>query len=974
MTERPSRLRAAIGYLAIGVLLPWPQLAAAQVIEREAVSPIEVVSREDIEQLPNGPQLADILDLHNKVRSDHGSRPLRWNPMLADSAQEVADRIAQTGNTQHSSRVGRENIRENIVAGPFTPLPPIELAQTWIDELPKFVDGVFPDICTGDWLECSHISQILWSTTTDVGCGYAADDYVALVCHYSPKGNIDGRLVLELRDAPVIAINNAPDPTPVCEVPPAEDWVKILNEAAVNSGFAQGGTDPRDAPTDRQWQLALKREQDVQDRMMTELATLQGNVGTHINAYLAATSAWQENYVYLASSTTTLQGQLTQWLESKEIYEKADLAFGLANLGVGGAKLGFKAYRFLTAPRAAATTTAAGATRVAGAADEVAEAGAAAAGETGIFNRTIIPPGQNPLAPGMRGFAGTTSTAGDVADVLRANWQREVDMMRRLVDEAVASGDEVLAQANRAALDDLLRTGPATSAPVAKIVTAADRVADLDPALVSAAREAGLTVENFATGVGSLEKQNMALMRAIAEARGWHDIPTWVGDAVTNVLIQARKGLAGIDNAPISPQQLDAVRRLKAMADARGINFADWLRKAAGEVSSESGQVLPGATEGVIAIVRYFDDADIDLLLKVIDAGGDLSSLRNAVSPVAQASLNGLGRAAQAGGGGCGALDTGMALQGVGGTLAGAGNAGGPGPAPGGAGAPPSDAQLESVLYGTGKLGEVGLGNVVDQFGVTDRFTAGQGLPRAIAGELWELITSPSATVASHYFTHQAQSEYLNLLQTEGDRMVRLGTDLAAASNALRDLQNTLQRAGLSGPGSYLGTRGPADLRKALDDLEKVYRSGSDQWQRDHKAELDARRDHINQKLAALAETVADLNALAARMAQMRNHLDSLRLDPAGGLRAPVDLFNPIVFVRLGSISLFLRGMGADAFGLSTQPPFKVTPPPPPPSAPAEDFDTMRAREAERWRAIDEAPEVEVETDFDQWLETLPPQ
>ena len=203
--------------------------------------------------------------------------------------------------------------------------------------------------------------------------------------------------------------------------------------------------------------------------------------------------------------------------------------------------------------------------------------------------------------------------------------------------------------------------------------------------------------------------------------------------------------------------------------------------------------------------------------------------------------------------------------------------------------------------------------------------------------------------------------------------MIALGTRLTEASNALRDLHGTLQRAGLSGPGSYLGTRGPADLQRALDDLQKAYDAGSPEWQRSHQGQLDARREHIRQKLAALSETVADLNALAARMAQMRNHLDSLRLNPSGGLRETVDLFNPIVFVRLGSISLFLRGIGADAFGLSTGAPFRLSAPPPPQSAsaPAEDFDAMRAREAAYWQAVDDAPEVDIDPDLDAWLNSV---
>jgi hypothetical protein len=172
-------------------------------------------------------------------------------------------------------------------------------------------------------------------------------------------------------------------------------------------------------------------------------------------------------------------------------------------------------------------------------------------------------------------------------------------------------------------------------------------------------------------------------------------------------------------------------------------------------------------------------------------------------------------------------------------------------------------------------------------------------------------------------------------------------------------------------------------LRRALDDLEKTYNTGSDDWKKNHKGELDARRDHINQKLAALAETVSDLNALTARMQNVRNWLDSLRTAPGGGLRSGVDLFDPQVFVRLGSISLYLRGMGADAFGLTSDAPFRVVVPQMQPQQPQlqkasltdeeieqkfnEEMERMeqRARELD---AIRDAPETEVDPDFDAWL------
>ncbi|MEO7654234.1 MAG: CAP domain-containing protein, partial [Sphingomicrobium sp.] len=45
---------------------------------------------------------------------------------------------------------------------------------------------------TGDWSQCGHYTQMVWPTTTDIGCGYARGRFDALVCRYSPPGNKDG--------------------------------------------------------------------------------------------------------------------------------------------------------------------------------------------------------------------------------------------------------------------------------------------------------------------------------------------------------------------------------------------------------------------------------------------------------------------------------------------------------------------------------------------------------------------------------------------------------------------------------------------------------------------------------------------------------------------------------------------------------------------------------------------------------------
>jgi hypothetical protein len=67
----------------------------------------------------------------------------------------------------------------------------------WGSEKRFFVRGAFPNNSrTGNWFDVGHYTQIVWPTTTRVGCAVASNgrnDY--LVCRYSPAGNIDGRVV-----------------------------------------------------------------------------------------------------------------------------------------------------------------------------------------------------------------------------------------------------------------------------------------------------------------------------------------------------------------------------------------------------------------------------------------------------------------------------------------------------------------------------------------------------------------------------------------------------------------------------------------------------------------------------------------------------------------------------------------------------------------------------------------------------------
>ena len=61
----------------------------------------------------------------------------------------------------------------------------------------QFKPGTFPEITrTKKWEDVAHYTQIIWPDTREVGCALATvNGRDALVCRYSPPGNIFGQPV-----------------------------------------------------------------------------------------------------------------------------------------------------------------------------------------------------------------------------------------------------------------------------------------------------------------------------------------------------------------------------------------------------------------------------------------------------------------------------------------------------------------------------------------------------------------------------------------------------------------------------------------------------------------------------------------------------------------------------------------------------------------------------------------------------------
>jgi hypothetical protein len=98
---------------------------------------------------------------------------------------------------QHSERKARAGTGENLWMGTRGAYSVETMVGNWASERRLFVPGTFPNNSrSGNWEDIGHYTQMIWPTTTRVGCALASNastDY--LVCRYSPAGNVDGHAV-----------------------------------------------------------------------------------------------------------------------------------------------------------------------------------------------------------------------------------------------------------------------------------------------------------------------------------------------------------------------------------------------------------------------------------------------------------------------------------------------------------------------------------------------------------------------------------------------------------------------------------------------------------------------------------------------------------------------------------------------------------------------------------------------------------
>lgn len=137
---------------------------------------------------------AEMLWAHNVERQSFNAPPMIWDSRLASDAEGYAAELAGTGQWRHSTPGRRAGQGENLWVGTRGAFSLADMIASWSSEKRNFRPGVFPNVSrNGSWHGVGHYTQIVWPTTTRVGCGLRSSaDRDYLVCRYSSPGNIIG--------------------------------------------------------------------------------------------------------------------------------------------------------------------------------------------------------------------------------------------------------------------------------------------------------------------------------------------------------------------------------------------------------------------------------------------------------------------------------------------------------------------------------------------------------------------------------------------------------------------------------------------------------------------------------------------------------------------------------------------------------------------------------------------------------------